>query len=64
MVAGIYGCSNIFVIKIIAKRKKRVENVELEFIMSDIAYRYLCALIVFMVTVVRAGTFYLSIKFF
>ena len=49
--------------EIIAKRKMRVEKIELELIMSDIAIRYLGALIFFsnlkkiMVTVCRAVTF-------
>ena len=50
-----------FSIKRIAKRKMRVEKIELE--LSDVAIRYLGALIFFanlkknMVTVCRAGTF-------
>ena len=61
--AGISGCSDIFVIKRIAKRTKRVEKIELELIKSDIAIGYLGALIffairkIFMVTVHRAATF-------
>ena len=47
VVAGISECSDIFVIKRIAKRKIRVEKVELEVIMSDIAIGYLGALIIF-----------------
>ena len=45
VVAGISGCSDIIVIKRIAKRKIRVEKVELELIMSDITIGYLGALI-------------------
>ena len=63
-----YLCALIFIfIKRIAKRKIRVEKIELELIMSDIAIRYLGALIffvnmkIFMVIVHLAGTFYLSI---
>ena len=56
-------CSDIFfIIKKIAKRKIRVEKIELELIMSEITIGYLAALIPFanmknfMVTVRRAGT--------
>ena len=43
-----YICALIFSsIKRISKRKKRVENIELELIMSDIAIGYLGALISF-----------------
>ena len=59
-----YLCALIFCfIKRIAKRKKRVEKIELELVMSDFAIGYLDALIffanlkMFMVTVCRAGTF-------
>ena len=51
-----------FSIKRTTKRKIRVEKIELELIMSDVAIRYLGALIVFanlknvMVTVWKAGT--------
>ena len=45
---GIFGCSDFFFIKkSIAKRKIRVEKIELELIMSDIAIGYLGALIFF-----------------
>ena len=37
LVAGISGCSDSFVIKRLAKQKNRVEKIELELIMSDIA---------------------------
>ena len=63
MVAEISMRSDAFFIKIIAKRKIRVEKIELELIMSDIAIGYLGALIFFanmknfMFTVHRAGTF-------
>ena len=61
--AEISGCSDFFFIKRIAERKIRVEKIELELTMSDIAIGYLGALIFlanmknFMVTVLRAGTF-------
>ena len=67
MAAGISGCSDIVVIKINAKRKIRVEKIELESIMSGTTIGYLSALIFFaimkkiMVTVRRAGTFYSNI---
>ena len=63
MVAGISVCSVIFFIKRISKRKIRVEKMELELIVSDIAMGYLGALIFFsnmknvIVAVRRAGTF-------
>ena len=63
VVVKISVCSDIFPIKRIAKRKIRVEKIELELIMSDIAIGYLGALIFFanskkiMVTVCRAGSF-------
>ena len=44
-VAGISGCSDIYVIKRIAKLKKRFEKIGLELIMSDIPNGYLGALI-------------------
>ena len=53
----------VFFIKIIVKRKIRVEKIELELIMSDIEFGYLGDLIFFanmnnnMVTVHRAGYF-------
>ena len=47
MVAGISGCSDIFVNKRFAKRKIRVEKIELELIMSDIVMGHLGALIFF-----------------
>ena len=46
VVAKISVCSDFF-IKRIAKRKIRVENIELELIMSDIVIGYLGALIFF-----------------
>ena len=55
--------SDIFGIKRIAKRKIRVEKIELKLIMSYIAIGYLGALIFlaymknFMIAVHRAGTF-------
>ena len=59
-----YLCALIYVfIKGIAKQKIRVEKIELESIMSDIAIGYLGALIFFsnlkkiMVTLHRAATF-------
>ena len=63
MVVDILVRSDAFYIQIIAKRKIRVEKIELELIMSDIAIGYLGALIFFanmgnfVVTVRRAGTF-------
>ena len=63
MVAELSVRSDAFFIKRIAKRKKRVEKIELELIMSDFAIGYLGALIFFanmkyfMVTVHTAGTF-------
>ena len=57
-------CALIFLfIKRIAKLKIRVEKIELELIMRNVAVRYLGALILFanlknvMVTISRAGTF-------
>ena len=47
MAAGISGCSDIVVIKINAKRKIRVEKIELESIMSGTTIGYLSALIFF-----------------
>ena len=63
VVVGISVCSDIFFIKIFAKRKIRLKKIEPELIMSDIAIGYLGALIFFanmkkiMVTVRRAGSF-------
>ena len=45
VVAGISGCSDIFVIKRISKQKIRVEKIKIKLIMSDIAIGYLGALI-------------------
>ena len=48
VVTEIYVCSDKKIsIKRIAKRKIRVEKIELELIMSDVAIRYLGALIFF-----------------
>ena len=41
VVAEIFLCSDIFSIKRIAKQKIRVEKIELEVIMSDVAIEYL-----------------------
>ena len=67
VVAEISVCSDIsFPLKELPNEKIRVEKIELELIMSDVAIRYLGALIFFanlkkiMFTVCRAGTFYLS----
>ena len=63
LVAGISGCSDIFVINRIAKRKIRFEKIGLELIISDIANGCLGALIFYaikktiIVTVLRVGTF-------
>ena len=63
VVAEISVCSDIVFINRIAEQKIRVEKIELELIMSDIAIGYLGALTFlanlknFMVTVRRMGTF-------
>ena len=44
VVARTSGCSDIFVIKRIAKQKIRLEKIGLELIMTDIANGYLGAL--------------------
>ena len=67
VVADISVCSDVyFPLKELPNEKIGVEKIELELSMSGVAIRYLGALIfmanlkTFMVTVCRAGTFYLS----